>query len=222
MHFSELYKRFIFLFVGLVIMSFGVGFSVKAGLGTSPISSVPYALSCFTPYTIGMASLIMHAVMISTQILLLRKKYELLQLLQIPVAVLFAYLTDGAMKVLAPIAPESYVGQWILCLMGIILVGIGVSFEIVADVAPLAGEGTILAICRVFPIQFANMKIAFDVSLVITAALLSYIFVGHIEGVREGTLAAALCVGTVVRFFMGTLKPLGTRFFGVDRDEIEA
>lgn len=38
-------KRLVFLCLGLIIMAFGVAFSIKAGLGTSPISSVPYITS---------------------------------------------------------------------------------------------------------------------------------------------------------------------------------
>ena len=38
-------RRLLFLCLGLIIMAFGVAFSIKAGLGTSPISSLPWALS---------------------------------------------------------------------------------------------------------------------------------------------------------------------------------
>lgn len=46
-------KRYVLLCVGLTIMAFGVAFSIKAGLGTSPISSLPYVLSLLTPLTSG-------------------------------------------------------------------------------------------------------------------------------------------------------------------------
>ena len=63
----------------------------------------------------------------------------------------------------------------------------------------LAGEGLILAICFALPIKFGTMKIIFDVSLVATACITSLIFIGGITGVREGTAAAALLVGCVVK-----------------------
>ena len=122
-----------------------------------------------------------------------------MQLIQLPVALLFGYLTDFALWAVDGIACSAYWQQWLVCLLGIGLVAIGVSCEVTADVAVLAGEGVVLAVCKVAPIQFSTMKVLFDVTLVASACLLSLIFVGEIEGVREGTLAAALLVGTLTR-----------------------
>lgn len=66
-------KRYLFFLSGLSIIAFGVAFSVKASLGTSPISSVPYVVSLFTPLTVGTATIIMHCVFLVMQILILRK-----------------------------------------------------------------------------------------------------------------------------------------------------
>ena len=87
-------KRYLLLLVGLSIMAFGVAFSIKASLGTSPISSVPYVVSLFTPLTVGTATITMHCVFILLQILILRKNYHPIQLMQLPVAFFFGYLTD--------------------------------------------------------------------------------------------------------------------------------
>ena len=86
-----------------------------------------------------------------------------------------------------------------MCLAGICLVAVGVSCEVIADAAVLAGEGVVLAVCKVAPIQFSAMKVIFDVTLVVSACALSLAFTGEISGVREGTLAAALLVGTLTR-----------------------
>ena len=83
---KHLLKRYLILLIGLAIMAFGVAFSIKANLGTSPISSVPYAVSLFSPLTVGMATIVMHCVFILLQIMILRKKFQLIQLAQLPVA----------------------------------------------------------------------------------------------------------------------------------------
>ena len=75
-------------------MAFGVAFSIKADLGTSPISSVPYVVSLFAPLTVGTATIVMHCVFILLQILILRKDYHPIQLMQLPAAFFFGYLTD--------------------------------------------------------------------------------------------------------------------------------
>ena len=40
-------RHCLILLLGLIVMAFGVAFSIEANLGTSPISSVPYAISTF-------------------------------------------------------------------------------------------------------------------------------------------------------------------------------
>lgn len=193
-------KRYLLLLVGLSIMAFGVAFSIKASLGTSPISSVPYVVSLFTPLTVGTATITMHCVFILLQILILRKDYHPIQLMQLPVAFFFGYLTDFGVWAVQGITCNTYWQQWIVCLIGILLVAVGVSFEVKAGVVVLAGEGVVLAICRVLPkVKFGYMKVGFDVTLVVIACILSIVFTGRLQGVREGTVAAALLVGLIAK-----------------------
>lgn len=195
-----LLKRYLLLLVGLSIMAFGVAFSIKASLGTSPISSVPYVVSLFAPLTVGTATIVMHCVFILLQILILRRNYHPIQLMQLPVAVFFGYLTDFGVWAVRGIHCSTYWQQWIVCLIGILLVAAGVSLEVKAGVVVLAGEGVVLAICKVLPkIKFGYMKVGFDVTLVVIACILSFTFTGHLQGVREGTVAAALLVGLIAK-----------------------
>jgi uncharacterized membrane protein YczE len=176
-------------------MSFGVAFSIKADLGTSPISSVPYVISLIYPITVGKATIAMHCIFILLQILILRKKYQLIQLMQLPVAFVFGFMTDFALGLLDRVTYSSYPIQWFLCIIGIVMVAAGVSMEVAANVVTLAGEGLVLAICEVFPVRFGDMKMCFDSVLVITAVLIGFCTKGTLLGVREGTVAAAVLVG---------------------------
>lgn len=208
---AELLRRWLFLVVSLFVMALGVACSIQANLGTSPISSVPYAVSRFTPLTVGTATIAMHCVFILIQILILRRRYDPVQLLQLPVAIVFGYLTDFAVWLVSFLQPAAYWQQWLLCLAGILLVGVGVSFEVTAGVATMAGEGVVLAICQVAPVKFGAMKVGVDVSLVAAACVLSLLFLGQVAGVREGTVAAALLVGQVARRMNRRLEPLDRR-----------
>lgn len=199
---TEYIKRYLILCAGLFVMSIGVAFSIKANLGTSPISSVPYVVSLITPLTVGTATIIMHCVFILLQILILRKRYEPIQLLQLPVALIFGTLTDFSVWLLRGVTYSSYPVQWVLCAIGIIFVAFGVSLEVAANVVTVAGEGLVLAICKAFPVKFGNMKVCFDVTLVIIAVLIGFISSGKLLGVREGTIAAAIFVGTLSKVFL--------------------
>ena len=119
--------------------------------------------------------------------------------MQLPVAFFFGFLTDFGVWAVQDISCNTYIQQWIVCIIGIILVGIGVSLEVKADAIVLAGEGVVLALCKIIPLKFGYMKVLFDFTLVLTACILSFIFIGRLQGVREGTLAAALLVGLIAK-----------------------
>lgn len=196
---NHIFKRFILLCSGLIIMAIGVAFSIKAGLGTSPISSVPYVTAKISGLSVGITTIIMNALFIIIQIYILNKEYDWFQLLQFPAAILFGSTIDIAVLFIDFISISSYWQQWILCILGIIFLALGISFEIQANLVTTAGEGVVLAICKVFPIKFGNMKVIFDITLVTISVLLSIIFLGELTGVREGTIAAAILVGLITK-----------------------
>lgn len=196
---NHIFKRFILLCSGLIIMAIGVAFSIKAGLGTFPISSVPYVTAKISGLSVGITTIIMNALFIIIQICILNKEYDWFQLLQFPAAILFGSTIDIAVLFIDFISISSYWQQWILCILGIIFLALGISFEIQANLVTTAGEGVVLAICKVFPIKFGNMKVIFDITLVTLSVLLSIIFLGELTGVREGTIAAAILVGLITK-----------------------
>lgn len=194
-------KRLVLLCVGLSIMAFGVAFSIKAQLGTSPISSVPYVTSAISGLSVGTTTIIMNFMFVAIQIVILRKKYDWFQLLQLPAAIVFGVMIDVAEYIISPITLSNYFQQWLICAAGIVLVALGVSVEVAAKFVTTAGEGVVLAICQVAPIKFGNMKVVFDVTLVCISVVLSLVFLGKLDGVREGTAAAAVFVGLLTKVF---------------------
>lgn len=194
-------KRLVLLCVGLSIMAFGVAFSIKAQLGTSPISSVPYVTSAISGLSVGTTTIIMNFMFVAIQIAILRKKYDWFQLLQLPAAIVFGVMIDVAEYIISPITLSNYFQQWLICAAGIVLVALGVSVEVAAKFVTTAGEGVVLAICQVAPIKFGNMKVVFDVTLVCISVVLSLVFLGKLDGVREGTAAAAVFVGLLTKVF---------------------
>lgn len=82
--------RLALLLAGLAVMAFGVALSIKAELGTSPISSLPYVTAVISGLSVGTTTIIVNSLFVLTQIILLRRNYEWFQLLQIGIAVVFA------------------------------------------------------------------------------------------------------------------------------------
>lgn len=203
---DKLLKRCIVLVIGLFIMAIGVALSIKANLGTSPVSCVPYVYSLGFPMTVGLLSIIINVLMILLQIVLLRKDYQLIQLVQLPVALIFGFFIDFAMFLLSDLQPSNYIYQWILCLLSCVIIAFGVFLEVKANVTYLAGEGLSIAISKAFNKEFGKAKVGVDASLVIIGVASSFILLHRLEGIREGTIAAALLVGTIARFYNKNFK----------------
>ena len=198
---TELIKRYIFLLAGLFVNGLGVSFITKAGLGTSPITSIPYTLSLgFTP-TVGMFTLVFNIFLIILQVILLRRNFQLQNLLQLPIIALFSFFIDLTMSLLGFMQPETYAMKVVSLIVGSLILGFGVFMEMVANVAMLPGEATVRAVSDVFSTDFGKTKIAFDSSMTVIAAILSFIMFRHLDGVREGTIVAAILVGFIARLF---------------------
>jgi len=203
---DKLLKRCIVLVIGLFIMAIGVALSIKANLGTSPVSCVPYVYSLAFPMTVGLLSIIVNVLMILLQIVLLRKEYQLIQLVQLPVALIFGFFIDFAMFLLSGLQTSNYIYQWTLCLLSCVIIAFGVFLEVKANVTYLAGEGLSIAISKAFNKEFGKAKVGVDASLVIIGVASSFILLHRLEGIREGTIAAALLVGTIARFYNKNFK----------------
>ena len=97
---------------------------------------------------------------------------------------------------------------------GCLLLAAGISLQIVADVMYIPGEGMVKAIAGKSGREFGTVKICFDISLVLTAIALSVLFLAEIRGLREGTLFAALLVGTFTRFLLRRVRGIRLWFYG--------
>ena len=192
-------KRYLIFLVGLFVNSLGVSLITKANLGTSPISSIPYVLSLNFPFTLGNFTIFFSVFLIALQLIILRKNFKLEHILQIPVSIIFGYFIDLTMILFSWVNPEAYIMKIVYLLMGCLILGVGVYMEVLADVVMLPGESFVRAIVLTWKTNFGTTKICFDVSMSVIAAVLSFVFAGRLDGVREGTVIAALLVGFIAR-----------------------
>lgn len=218
---KELIKRYIIFIIGLFINSLGVSMITKADLGTSPISSIPYVLSLHFPLSLGEFTIIFSIFLIILQLIILRKNFKFQHILQIPVSVAFGYFIDFTMILLEFVNPSNYVMNIIYLLIGCLILGTGVYMEVLANVVMLPGESFVRAIVSTWKTEFGVTKVAFDVSMTVIAGILSFIFMGKLVGVREGTIVAALLVGFISRLIARKFTFIQERLFPKDEEEIK-
>lgn len=193
--------RYIWFVVGVLINSFGIALITKAALGTSPISSVPYVLSFQFPFTFGQITFVLNMVFILVQFLLLRKEFQPIQFLQIAVNVIFSACIDFSMKLLSWFQIDNIYLQFFALILGCAILALGISIEVAPDVLLVPGEGIVKAISKVGKKPFGTVKVIFDVTLMLTALALSFLFFHQLKGLGIGTIVSALIVGRFVNLY---------------------
>lgn len=207
---TEILRRYLIFGISLFIIALGISLITRSDLGTSPITSVPYVASLNTPVSLGTYFFLFTIILICMQMLLLGKKgimeRKVELLMQFPVAFVLSVFTDLGMWLTAGYIPEAYYVKIISLIIGCIVLALGICLEVTADVTMISAEYTIQFATMRFKKDFGAIKIGFDVSLVLFAILCSWLLSGKIEGVREGTIIAALITGPFVRFIMPRLN----------------
>ena len=195
---SETAKRYVLFIISLFFSALGVAFTKHGELGVSPISSIANVMSCrFTFFTLGTWLIIWNCLLILGQILILRSKFQPIQLLQIPLSFLFGWFTDLGMQIVSFIPVNSFLQS----------LGIGVSLSVIANVIMNSGEAFVKAISDTLHKEFGNVKVVFDVMCVLLSLVASLLLFNFtIVGTREGTILSALLTGLVVKFFNRHLR----------------
>lgn len=196
--------RYFYFFLGIIINSFGIAFITKSNLGTSQISSIPYIFSLeYTDFSFGLTTFIFNIIFILIEIALLRRDFEPIQFLQIVANIIFSFFIDVSMNLLSAFEPETIIIKLILLFIGCMILAIGICIEVAPNVIVVPGEGVVRALALAIAIKkpkikFGTIKIYFDVTLIIIACILSFIFFGELNGIGLGTIVSALIVGRFI------------------------
>lgn len=195
--------RYIVFLIGLFIASLGVAFSTKAGLGTSPVASVPYSVSLLNhTFTFGGWLNLLSCIQISVQIALLRKKCDFLEIaIQTALAFLYGYLTDFSCWLIRGLSANTYPIQFLFMILSCFILGFGIWIQFKGNVAMLPGEAMNRAISQVTGKKYENIKVFFDVLYILISAVICLIFFKKLLGVREGSIIAAFAIGNIIKFY---------------------
>ena len=194
-------KRICLFVLGLFIMAFGVAFSIKSTFGTTPISSISYALNLCTGINIGITTFVFNAALIFLQMIILRSQFKPKRLLQFINCFVFSYFTDLTLSIVYGLnIPDNMIINIIMIFLSILLIALGIFVYMPANIAPLPGEGCVESIAIVTGWRFSSIKMAFDTSMVIVSIVMCYFFYTTPWGsVNVGTVISAFMVGFTLR-----------------------
>lgn len=187
---------------GIFLIAVGVNISKMAGLGISPVASVPYAVELIWGIELGRATTLVYLALILLQLILLRKLTVLpfFQLVTTAVMSTFTTYTSGQYLLQWLGAPAGYVQSCIYLAVSILIIGIGVYFYIRPGFIPLPSEGLAKTLAQISrgKMTFPNAKVTVDCGLVVISVTMTLCLTGKVSAVREGTVITALLVGKIV------------------------
>ena len=152
------------------------------------------------------AVLVFNLLLVALQLGILRRRFPRHFWLEIPVTLGFSCFIDLTMSMLTAYSPQGYPLQLLSLLFGCLVLGFGVFMEMAAGVVMLPGECTVSAISTTWHTDFGKTKVAVDVTMAVTAAVLGLLLYHRLAGVREGTILSALLVGMIARTFHSRLN----------------
>ena len=201
----KLLKKVILKLSGLFIMAVAMAFLTASDMGISPVQSLAYVISqkLSDVITFGVASAVWNFILIAIQIILLKRNFRLWELLQIPMTLYFAGVIDFARKFVT-IAPVTYTERLAVMLLGVFVLSFGIFLTVEAGLVMNSGEATVKAIAAKTKKSFGTVKVLFDVSIVLSAVIASFIFFGkfRFDLIGIGTLCCALLTGFIIKGFV--------------------
>lgn len=205
--------RVLFYIGGIFIIALGVGIAIKSDLGVSPVSSIPYTLDRVAGIETGNATILFNIFLVFVQIALLRKDFKPINFLQVLISFLFGKsitLSNWLMAFFPD--PSNLAVSLLMVLLSTVVIAVGIFMYVPAGFVPMAPEGTMLAISKVTGIEFTNVKLMFDISVVVISGVTCLIVLKELGSVGIGTLAVAVLVGMEIKVLV--------KFFGKARDRI--
>ena len=194
-------KRVFSYVFGLYLITLGVAFSIKSGLGSAPVSSIPYAMNLIWLVNIGVATFIFHAILVVIEWILLRDDFNRKHFLQVFVGVLFGAFTSFSVSLMAFVpSADNLIVAFVMIALSILLIALGLFFYVPTNLIPLSVEGVTQAVAIVSNRPFSKIKVYIDCCIVMTALILSYGFMGELGSVGIGTILGALFIGTTVKY----------------------
>ena len=183
-----------------MLITLGVAFSIKSGLGSTPVASIPYALNLILNVDLGITTFMFQIFLVCLELALLRNNFKRKHFLQVAVSLIFGVFTSFSISLVSFVPPaDNILVAFLLCIISVFLIALGIFFYVPTNIVPVSVEGAIQAIAIVTDNPFPKIKIYFDVTVVLSSLILSLVFLGNFGSVGIGTVIGAVFIGYVVK-----------------------
>ena len=131
----------------------------------------------------------------------MKRNFKIKHFLQVFAGVVFGAFTSFSVALIyfVPVASDLFIAL-LMSVLSILLIALGLFLYVPSNLIPLAVEGVTQAIAIVTHKPFSRTKVYFDVCVVSSSLVLSYLFLGNPGSVGIGTVLGAIFIGTTVKY----------------------
>ena len=201
-------KRVIALVFFVTMVSFGCALTLKAGIGVGAWDALAQTGSEILLIPVGTVGMIFNFMCILIQVIVLRKDFKIIQLLQIPVSILLGVIINFVLyDIFGNFIVDEYIVQVLLLILGYLICSFAVAAVMVLDVVTFALEGACMAVSKVTNKKFHVLRQLVDIICVVIILIVAFALDLPLA-IREGTIIGMLLFGPLMGIFMKLLKPI--------------
>lgn len=202
----KLFKQYLALVLSIMMTGLGASLTLKAAIGVGPWDALAQSLSYITLIKVGTVGMILNMLCVFGQMILQKKNFKLITLLQVPIGILNGmWINFLFYDVLGPISIPSYGLRLLMFIVAIALIASSISLMMELNIVSFSLEAFCLALTEKFNLRFAHLRQLGDVLFVLISITLTLIFKVPLT-LREGTIFIALLFGPMLSFFMPKMK----------------
>jgi len=185
LNFKPKKKTLVFLILGLILFGLGETLLVTANIGLSPWFVLQQGITLKTTYSLGITTFIVGVIVLLVWIPL-KQKPGIGTILNI---IVISIVIDLCLPHLPQ--PKIFILQFFQVIIGVLIVGIGSGFYLIANLGPGPRDGLTTGFQKKTNLSFSLVRTLIEVSVVASGW-----YLGGTVGV--GTIVYALCIGPFV------------------------
>ena len=184
--------------LGIFLIYAAASFSIKAGIGVTPVDATMASLAAVSGMKMGGLSILFQSCFFLGQIILERKNFRKTEFLQIIYILLGGYLFNFFLyTLLRDVVFHSYLLRLIACILAYTVCSLGCILVIDSKLMRIPVEGLAQVIADKKGLSLGRVKQIFDFLLIIFCVSITLIFRADWT-LREGTIIAALIFGPLM------------------------
>lgn len=201
-------RKSIILVTMITLVGVGAALTLKAAIGVGAWDGLAATTAGIVGIEVGTVGIGFNFICIFIQIIVLKKKFKKMQLLQFPVSILVGVIINFMLyDIFSVFTLDDYFIRVIVLIVGDAVCAFSVGFVMVMNMVAFPLEGACLVVSDKFDKKFHVIRQLVDVFCIIIILTLVFVFNQPLS-VREGTIIGVLMFGPLMGISMKLLTPV--------------